>query len=263
MNFLKKLIKSSFHSMGYSISQIEKENNNTIFSKFRGSSSEELMHMKRLGFNPNLIIDLGAANGESPFLYIFPESEYIWVEPCEEFKPSLEGMKQKYKGDFIIAAAGEKVSETDIHVYEGFYGSSLLETTDQEHVKAVVRRVPMVSVDSIVSEQQLSKGNIILKADVQGYELNVLKGAEKVLQQCEAIFLETCLFDTFSGGGDLTEIIIFLNEKGFKPYAFVDGSNRPADQALFQIDVFFVKENGFFRKTNRWAENAQYEKWKS
>lgn len=261
MKLLKQAVKSVFQTLGYKISPIEKGAEESAFTPFRASSSQELEHMKRLGFTPNLIIDLGAANGESPFLYFYPEAEYIWVEPCEEFKPSLEALKHKYKGEYLIAAAGEKVSETEIHVYEGLYGSSVLETNDQQYVKSIKRKIPLVSVDSIVTEAQLAKGNILLKADVQGYELNVLKGAEKTLEHCEVIFLETCLFDMFIEAGDLTEIIIFLKEKGFKPYAFVDGSNRPYDQALGQIDVFFVRENGFFRKSHRWAKDDQYDKW--
>jgi FkbM family methyltransferase len=262
MKVLKNFAKSLAQKMGFTISRINPKTQKSVFSPFRATSGEELLHIKQLGFKPNLIIDLGAANGESPFIYIFPESEYIWVEPCEEFRPSLEALTKKHKGIYHIAACGESVSETKIHVYDGLYGSSILENADQKNLITQERVVPMVSVDSIVTNEHLEKGNIILKADVQGFELNILKGAEKTLDYCEVIFLETCLFDTFIKGGDLTEIILYLNGKGFKPYAFVDGCNRPYDQSLFQIDVFFVKDSGFFRKSHHWAQDAQYEKWK-
>lgn len=258
MSIFKKIIKKFFNGLGYNIARTNSQPRDGVFTPFRVSSDAELTHIKRLGFTPSLIIDAGAANGQSPFLHFFPNAEYLWIEPCEEFAPHLQELQKKYNGKYYIAAAGDTNSESRIFVYEGLYGSSLFTTTDQKYVKSNERTVPVIRVDSVVSPTDYPKGGIILKADVQGFELNVLRGAEGILDKVDLIFLETCLFDTFEGGADLTEIILYLQTKGFKPYAFVDGSNRPFDQALFQVDVFFVRENGFFRKSNPWASDEQY-----
>ncbi|NIQ16320.1 MAG: hypothetical protein GTO02_18595, partial [Candidatus Dadabacteria bacterium] len=42
------------------------------------------------------------------------------------------------------------------------------------------------------------------------------------------------------------------DSNGFVIYDFLDGLFRPLDNALGQIDIVFVKRDGFFRQDHRW-----------
>ena len=52
-----------------------------------------------------------------------------------------------------------------------------------------------------------------------------------------------------------------MKKKNFVVYDILGGSNRPYDNALFQGDFLFVKENGQFREKNIFATKEQLEKY--
>jgi len=58
------------------------------------------------GFKPETIVDVGVATDTEELYYWFPESNYIFVEPLKEFEPSLQNLVSRYKGNYILAAAG-------------------------------------------------------------------------------------------------------------------------------------------------------------
>jgi hypothetical protein len=98
------------------------------------------------------------------------------------------------------------------------------------------------------------KGPFVLKIDTQGTELEVLAGAEGILQDVEVIILEVSFF-TFGKKRPLfNEVLRFMEDHGFYPYDFFGGFNRSLDRALGQIDVAFVKTNGRFRSDQRYSD---------
>jgi hypothetical protein len=91
-----------------------------------------------------------------------------------------------------------------------------------------------------------------LKLDVQGHEMEVLKGADKSLTHAEICLLEISLIDM---GGEmplLAEMISFMDKKNFQAYDISQFMRRPYDKALFQVDMFFVKKNSRLIQQKRW-----------
>ena len=82
-----------------------------------------------------------------------------------------------------------------------------------------------------------------IKLDVQGYELEVLKGGQKALQSVECILMEVSLIGVNQGAPLLHEVISYMKNIGFFVYDICSFVRRPIDQALWQIDVIFVKES--------------------
>jgi hypothetical protein len=93
----------------------------------------------------------------------------------------------------------------------------------------------------------------LLKIDVQGYELEVLKGAEKSLVFTEAILAEVNLLDIHAGASLMAELIGWLNERDFVAFDVCDFVRRPLDRALWQIDMIFARRNGPLRADKRWG----------
>jgi hypothetical protein len=48
--------------------------------------------------------------------------------------------------------------------------------------------------------------------------------------------------------------ITYMKNIGYVVYDIVGGINRPLDYALGQKDLVFVKDNGFFRRSQGWTE---------
>src|SRR5262249_21399103 len=81
-----------------------------------------------------------------------------------------------------------------------------------------------------------------LKIDAQGYELQILKGASKILSDVEAVLLEIAVIEINKGAPLLDEVIAFMKAIGFVAYEILEIHRRPLDQALNQVDIVFVRE---------------------
>jgi FkbM family methyltransferase len=228
-----------------------------LLPTLRYSMEGVLLHIRSLNFYPELIIDIGVAKGTTPLLKVFPKSKYLWIEPLLEFESNLKELAKKYKGDYILAAAGSSVGTLPINVHRAHLeGSSLYKESDGAIFDGQERNIPVVTLDSIKERYQMFE-NILLKIDVQGAEIDVLKGALQVLPACEVVILEVLFFEVLKGIPQFFEVVAFMKSNGFEVYDIVNGYYRPIDGALFQEDILFVKENGRFRITHRYATDEQ------
>jgi hypothetical protein len=87
---------------------------------------------------------------------------------------------------------------------------------------------------------------ILLKLDVQGFELEVLRGAEETMKRAEVILLELSLVRYNRTAPLFDEIVKFMKEHSFLAYDFCDFHRF--DDVVLQLDAFFVKENSPLRK---------------
>ena len=115
--------------------------------------------------------------------------------------------------------------------------------------------VPCVRVDDVLEDYGLEAN--VIKIDVQGAELDVLRGAAKILEDTEYIILEVSLFQSMIDVPQLFAVLNFMKGKGFVAYDIISFSYRPIDQALSQVDMAFVKEDGMFQKEQRYCTPEQ------
>src|SRR6187402_485208 len=123
---MKSKIKNALNSFGY---QIKRKNLRHQFA-VRHSFEESLDHLKEIGFYPELIIDVGAANGTPPLQKVFPSSSFFWIEPLKEFERALKGLQTKFKGDYVITAVGKEEGSLTLNIHEDLHGSTLFEEMD-------------------------------------------------------------------------------------------------------------------------------------
>jgi FkbM family methyltransferase len=218
-----------------------------------------LKHISSLKFVPKTIIDIGVAYG-TPGLYgAFDNVHYHLIEPLKEYKDVIKKLKEKYPLSYSIAAAGEKEGTITLNVHPDLSGSSILAESEGKHVDGEPRIVRLTTLDTEVLENDL-KGPFIIKIDVQGFELEVLKGGTSLLDNTEVIILEVSLFQFYKNSPTFEETIRYMNSIGFSVYDIFSGIYRPLDNSLAQVDIVFVKTNGFFRKTHHYASSEQREK---
>jgi hypothetical protein len=114
----------------------------------------------------------------------------------------------------------------------------------------------VITVDQLCAERNLA-GPYLLKVDVQGAELQVLAGARRTLEQTEAVLLELSFFGFYLGSPQFCDVIAEMKERGFVAYDVYGFLYRPLDNALSQMDVAFVREDGLFRKSHAYATAEQ------
>jgi len=79
-----------------------------------------------------------------------------------------------------------------------------------------------------------------IKMDVQGYELEVLRGATRAMAQAQAIYLEVSLVPINQGCPLIDEVMQFMTGRGFRLLDFCS-QNRRKDGILWQTDLMFVR----------------------
>lgn len=228
----------------------------------RDSVLQILLQAKAVGFYPQTVVDVGAAYGSfaCQCSTVFPDARYLLIEPLEEYRPLLERLRKTIPAlQCVFAAASSNPGEIELNVHPDLVGSSLYSEVEKgTDVNGVPRRVRSVTIDNVIQET-CAKGPFLFKLDVQGAELDVLRGAERVLRECQYVILEVSFFTFFQGGPDCCEVIAYMKEHGFVPYDIVGLQYRPLDQALSQADIAFVQETGPFRRHHFYATPQQRE----
>ncbi len=225
----------------------------------RRTLEEVLTHLTGLGLRPGTVIDVGVGYG-TPELYApFPEARHLLVEPLHEYDPQIAPVVARIGGEVVYAAAGAEAGEATIHVHRAPTLSSVYDSGRGDRSATTARTVPVVRVDELVRERGLPRP-YVLKVDVEGAELEVVAGAEGILEHTELVLLETSLFRHLGENPELPDVVAAMRERGFAPYDIYGGHLRPSDGALAQVDVAFVREDGRFRGDHAYATPEQAER---
>ena len=191
---------------------------------------------QRPGFGT--IVDLGAARGHwsSMALDLFPDARVIGVDPLREREPYLAQLKARNRRfDYILAAAGAvDGGQTELAVTSDLDGSTVQGSQGER------RTIPVRSVDAIVRERG-AEGPFFLKFDTHGYERPILEGASETLARTTYLVMEAYNFRHTADTLLFHEMIALLADKGFRVLALAEPMNRPSDNALWQVDLFFAR----------------------
>jgi FkbM family methyltransferase len=184
--------------------------------------------------------------------HVYPNADFCLIEPQEEMKKDLENFCHEYPGSFfILAGAGANNEHKILTLWEDTLGSSFLPMPNDEHIKNnKQRKVEIITIDRVIENKQ--KIPQLIKLDIQGFELEALKGASKTFGITEVFILEVSLFVFENKMPIFSDVVNFMNDKNYVVYDFPGFLRRPFDGALGQCDICFVKKNGFLRSSNQW-----------
>ena len=107
----------------------------------------------------------------------------------------------------------------------------------------------MTTLDRTIEEQEFPPPQLI-KLDVQGYELEVLKGATRALASAEFVLLEVSVWQYNENSPLIEEVVAFMSGAGFVTYDVFD-INRLSDGTLLQLDVLFIRKDSFLLDEKR------------
>ena len=96
--------------------------------------------------------------------------------------------------------------------------------------------VPVVTLDDYVRRKRLDRIYLV-KIDAQGYEMHVLRGAQRSLGRIDNIFVESAVRPLYHGAPRFTEVFDFLTANGFHLIG-MQGWHR-GNHALVEADMLF------------------------
>lgn len=208
-------------------------------------------HIKGLGFYPETVIDVGAADGTPSLQNAFSKAYFFWFEPLEEFRSALQMLLKKYSGEIHHCALMTEESDGSIYKTKDLFGSSVMHkiTGDKDHH---LQDIKIRTLDKVLAETNFSTP-CLLKVDCQGGDYQVIQGGVNVLARCDLVILEVSFFRYWGDHHPAPlDIFNFMDNNGFVIYDILDGLFRPLDGALGQVDFVFVKKDGLFKKDHRW-----------
>ena len=155
---------------------------------------------------------------------------------------SIHGMMRGV--ELCQCALGETSSEAEFHLSNSLDSSSLLpigkrqrdlfpETAESGTIKVEVK-----TLDDFLPKMS-GRSAQLLKIDVQGFELGVLKGAVKTLSTCRHVYAVCSEVQLYEGQALRPAVASFLAGFGFKEFG---SYNHQHDQSeLIQADYLFSR----------------------
>jgi FkbM family methyltransferase len=171
-----------------------------------------------------VILDVGSHEGESLQLFqkIFPKATLYAVEPNSEKKDFILPYLTNSEHLFVGALSNQS-GKAVWHLNEDSGTSSLKESNEsaQKFWEASIKTKEMHEVATLTLDDWMKSHSIselgLLKIDVQGSELDVLKGGQETLAsgKVKHLHCEFTLINAYHDSAHLSDLLRLLEEFGF------------------------------------------------
>ncbi len=255
---MKALVRKCLRWLGFEIRHINIDEDAPpagSASRPIGNIRTFLEDIRARGFSPRGIIDVGANRGDwtRMALSVFPDVRVVMIEPQQEMQHILHQLcSQNSRLEFVRAGAGKEDGQLLQTIWDDLAGSSFLPEPSEQKLRAGKQRMtPIVTIDSILRERDTFFPDLV-KLDIQGFELEALKGARSLFGRTEVFILETSLYEFMPRMPITADCINFMAANGYTFYDVTEYLRRPSDGALGQIDLAFALRGGILCNSNKW-----------
>lgn len=194
------------------------------------------------------IIDVGANRGQFSLAcrFALPGVPVVAFEPIPKEAETYRKVHGA-RGEVILieSALGETKGTATLHLSQSADSSSLLPIGKKQielfenTVEVGTITVPVHRLDDFASSWP-GRSRQLLKLDVQGYELNVLRGAPETLKTCDYVYAECSEVALYDGQALRAEVENFLKSRGFVAQGRYN--EQMDNEQLIQADYLFSRQ---------------------
>ena len=190
----------------------------------------------------NTIHDIGANVGSWTLLAkaVHPFARVEAFEPLNDHAEKFERQTKTLGGIRLHRMAlGSHNGEGTMNVADFSDASSLLPFAQGDGLRELRReRVTVRRLDDLVGAGKIPSPDLI-KLDVQGYELEVLRGARDTLGRTRAVIAEVSLVECYRSQCLFHDVVSFMADRNFRLHAL--GAGTVVGAPLVQTDVLFLR----------------------
>jgi FkbM family methyltransferase len=242
MNNFERITKRIFQNFGI------------LIRKYNPATSEELRRIKLLEhYKIDLVFDIGANKGQyaTGIMDAGYKNQIVSFEPLSSAHSIIDSLSGNY-GNWTIAqrcAIGSNREEIEINISANSVSSTLLNMLDT-HLEGAPEsriigkeRVQVFPLDEIAKEYTSGNKNIFLKIDVQGFEQEVLKGAQTMLEKAKGVEMEISLVPLYQDQNWLlSEILDYMTKRGFTLVSIVPAFTDHKTGKVLQCNGIFFRD---------------------
>ncbi len=234
---LTQLLKELLYKKGYKVIKI---NPNPILHE------NYLVAIKPEIKDNAVLFDVGANQGQTitKFKSHFPKATIHSFEPSRSCFDLLKKNHSKTNNTTLInKAIGKENGVLEFNEYEWSSLNSLLKRSFTKSKILTTYAVDIITIDDYCVANQVDKIHL-LKTDTEGYELNVLKGANQMLSsnRVKFIYSEIFFYENYIGQSSFGDIYNFLTTKGFDLIRFYTFEYTESGLAS-RTDALFINRN--------------------
>jgi FkbM family methyltransferase len=191
---------------------------------------------KKNGFNFNKVLDIGAYEGNwtKMFKQLYPFSKILMIEANSDKEKILKKI-----GSYNIAVLGAE-NNKKVNYYKGENyaetGNSVYLENSEIKFKSEEREI-----QTLTSLLGPNDSFDLIKMDVQGSELDIIKGGLNIIKNTKFLLIELQNFNYNSGAPRIEVVVSFLKDLDFE---FIDVFDLlySYDGRLIALDGFFINK---------------------
>jgi FkbM family methyltransferase len=235
---MRQLIHSLLGRLGFSVHRSGRSN--------RFDAMEEvLQRLHRLGYQPLRIIDGGSNVGQWATIArrTFPSAHIDLVEPQEGCQPALAAIAAADPAMALHPVALASIDHATVSLSgvgsSGAWVARPGQRPDDDAVEVITR-----SLDSLFDATVQLADRLLLKLDLEGYELEALAGGPSILCKAEAVVIEVSFYaDSRSAKPVFNAVHKHMSAAGFHLFDIVALGDRARDGRLRTGDLLYIRQD--------------------
>lgn len=242
MNNAERITKKIFQNFGI------------LIRKYNPATSEELRRTRLFEhYHIDLVFDIGANKGQYAMGIMDAgyKNRIVSFEPLTSAYSAISAASKSYPNWTVAqrCAIGSKNEEIEINISANSVSSTLLNMLDT-HIDGAPEskiigkeKVQVYPLDEIAPQYTGNSKNIFLKIDVQGFEQEVLKGAQHMLDKAKGVEMEISLVPLYENQSWLlAEIVDYMTKKGFTMTSIVPAFTDHKTGKVLQCNGIFFRD---------------------
>jgi|GEM_PF-2604331 FkbM family methyltransferase len=183
-------------------------------------------------------IDIGANLGLRSLLALSKKRKVFFIEPNKELnKLNEERCKQNNFDNYFFfeCGASDTVGEVDFFIDKTSYNSSIEPNVEADNIDRI-EKIKTDTVDNLFKNHIHKFSTALIKIDVEGHELNVLKGSREFIKRLSP----TIIIEVNQKGSHFAEFKRIMRENEYTIYEII----HPDSKKYFKkLDIDFPFED--------------------